>query len=149
MRFAYMAAMTEEERQRLRDDVVQLAGTDPAMHADEIARLLTIGPAWHRNPEPWHGTTSGYGNHGCRCTDCKAAHAASVKAARDRRAAHAIPSRVHGTVNGYGNYRCRCDRCKRAWAADERRRHAATMMRPGSESCTDRANLDPPRWPMP
>lgn len=59
-----------------------------------------------------HGTTSTYGNHGCRCDDCRAAHAMACFEARRRRAGRPVPEHVHGTDNGYTNYMCRCPDCR-------------------------------------
>lgn len=36
---------------------------------------------------PWHGTTSGYVNHKCRCQPCKTAQATRVRKQRARRRA--------------------------------------------------------------
>lgn len=33
--------------------------------------------------EPWHGTAGGYINHGCRCDECRAAHASTIRLYRE------------------------------------------------------------------
>jgi len=66
--------------------------------------------------EPWHGTSGGYGNHKCRCAECRAAWAASVAVSQERRSKRPVPEHVHGTQNGYGNYKCRCAPCTAEWA---------------------------------
>ena len=65
-----------------------------------------------------HGTDNGYRNLNCRCRACRDANAASVRRARESRAARKVPDHVHGTSNGYGNWRCRCAPCRAAWARD-------------------------------
>ena len=63
--------------------------------------------------DPRHGTSNGYGNLGCRCDRCKAAHAAAhakyMKARRD--AGQVIGS--HGSSVAYDTG-CRCDKCRLA-----------------------------------
>lgn len=51
--------------------------------------------------EPWHGTPSGYGNHGCRCDPCRAASSIYNRAKYKRR---------HGTITRYEEG-CRCPQC--------------------------------------
>lgn len=59
-----------------------------------------------------HGTENAYGNHGCRCPDCREAHR---KVTQERRKARTGSDKTpHGTVNGYTNWNCRCELCKAA-----------------------------------
>ncbi|WP_242882651.1 hypothetical protein [Actinomadura litoris] len=62
------------------------------------------------------GRASGY-KRGCRCDDCRRAHA-DVTAAQTRNRlirAAADPSLIpHGTQTGYINWRCRCEECAAA-----------------------------------
>ena len=58
-----------------------------------------------------HGTATSYNKQGCRCDECRCAHAAYVRGARERRSATPPPS--HG-LNGYTNYGCRCEVCREA-----------------------------------
>ena len=65
-----------------------------------------------------HGTPNGYGNWGCRCEPCTAAHAVKCYERRQARAAKGVTKpEIHGTPNGYGNYGCRCEPCTKAWSA--------------------------------
>jgi hypothetical protein len=62
-----------------------------------------------------HGTQSKY-SHGCRCDECRRAHADHqgnlVQGHREN-----PPSWIpHGTIGGYSNYACRCRACTSAWA---------------------------------
>jgi hypothetical protein len=78
-------------------------------------------------PTP-HGTNNGYAHYGCRCAECRAAHAAYYRThqrIRYRRKKglpddYAFPARtkelIHGTHDGYVNRGCRCDECKAAAA---------------------------------
>lgn len=81
------------------------------------------------------GSGAGY-SRGCRCDDCKAAHAARMRAyyarnprvrtdaektdlaeRRKTRLNRGLPNpddSRHGTATGYRDYGCRCDRCKAA-----------------------------------
>jgi hypothetical protein len=60
-----------------------------------------------------HGTANGYGNLGCRCAECRAAHAAHHRAyiKRQREAGRVIGS--HGSSVAYDTG-CRCFECKTA-----------------------------------
>lgn len=64
--------------------------------------------------ERWHGTSGGYTNHKCRCTECRAAWAVLIMKMKARRKAAPTPDHVHGTTNGYTGYGCRCADCTRA-----------------------------------
>lgn len=63
--------------------------------------------------DPRHGTANGYGNLGCRCAACRAAHAANHRAyiKRQREAGRIIGS--HGSSVAYDTG-CRCDKCRAA-----------------------------------
>lgn len=63
--------------------------------------------------DPRHGTTNGYGNIGCRCDPCRAAHAAHHAAymRRKREAGEVIGT--HGSSVAYDSG-CRCDTCRLA-----------------------------------
>lgn len=65
--------------------------------------------------DPRHGTTNGYGNYHCRCTDCREANrlkqVAYVAAVRARGEVVAD----HGTTTAYSTG-CRCEVCKAAHA---------------------------------
>jgi hypothetical protein len=76
------------------------------------------------NPEPWHGSVSGYTYHGCRCDVCRAGWSAANLRSRQLRATRRVPDHLHGTENGYNNYKCRCDACRAAWAERARRYRA-------------------------
>lgn len=65
-----------------------------------------------------HGTDSTYCRHGCRCADCRRAHADYQWFSNRRRARALATSGVpHGRASTYGNHRCRCDECTEAWRA--------------------------------
>lgn len=78
--------------------------------------------------EPWHGTASGYGYHGCRCARCKEANRS--RASRNRTVRYAQrelidgrlvhPRAPHGPKQSYSNYGCRCVGCSKANAASIR-----------------------------
>lgn len=96
-------------------------------------------PTWHARavrfvpPPGWvdkrglHGTATGY-QYGCRCGDCRGAHAAANRLARARRA-RALPETtaqlVHGTRSTYVNHGCRCSACDEA----QRRANAGRVRR--------------------
>lgn len=62
--------------------------------------------------DPRHGT-NGYGNLGCRCDRCRAAHRAAHQQymARVRASGRLLGS--HGSVVAYDTG-CRCDKCRAA-----------------------------------
>ena len=62
-----------------------------------------------------HGTLSGYRNHGCRCTKCRAASAAYQAEWRAR--PRDPDSLRHGEASTYCNQGCRCVPCTAASAA--------------------------------
>lgn len=76
--------------------------------------------------ERWHGTSGGYGNHKCRCDDCREAHRVACSDRKENRLAERVdvngvmihPRATHGTANGYRNYGCRCDPCVAAGSRD-------------------------------
>lgn len=78
--------------------------------------------------DPRHGTTTGYGQHRCRCDRCRAANTAAHT--RWRRSVGILPrwiwveaqkaTRKHG-IGSY-NKGCRCDQCRKA-AREARARH--------------------------
>lgn len=85
---------------------------------------------------PQHGTENMYGNHHCRCDECKTAHAVYT-VARNHRLGYARPRDVvfaerraaalakdnHGTAGRY-KLGCRCDICREFARVDRARRRA-------------------------
>ena len=66
---------------------------------------------------------STYSNHGCRCAECTAAHAAYQLRRRAERRALLEAGDVnpqHGSESTYVNYDCRCADCRAAHAARKR-----------------------------
>ncbi|GAA1326459.1 hypothetical protein GCM10020360_22520 [Nonlabens tegetincola] len=63
--------------------------------------------------DPRHGTPNGYGNHKCRCAECRAAHAAAHAAyiKRKREAGEVLGN--HGSSLAYETG-CRCSTCRLA-----------------------------------
>lgn len=63
--------------------------------------------------DPRHGTTNGYGNLGCRCDACRAAHAVhhARYMKRKREAGEVVGN--HGSSVAYDSG-CRCDTCRLA-----------------------------------
>jgi hypothetical protein len=61
---------------------------------------------------------SAYGNHKCRCDECRGAHRAYQREFRQR--PRAPESLEHGSNNTYTNYGCRCEQCRAAAAARQR-----------------------------
>jgi hypothetical protein len=55
-----------------------------------------------------HGKINTYVNHGCRCSDCRAAWASYMRSRR--KTAHS-KRHEHGTWNAYNNLGCRCEPC--------------------------------------
>lgn len=69
--------------------------------------------------------TSAYTNQGCRCAECREAHAVQMRtnrAARIERARLDPSTTPHGTENGYQSYACRCPQCREARRLAVRRR---------------------------
>ena len=80
-----------------------------------------------RSDDPRHGTENGYNNLGCRCSLCRAAHAAFHRERRSR----GIKVMTHGTRGGYCNG-CRCDDCRAAhttYARELRRTSQEILLR--------------------
>ncbi len=74
--------------------------------------------------DPRHGTTNGYGNLGCRCEPCTAAHRVNHQAYMlKQRAAGRIIGR-HGSTSAYDTG-CRCDDCRAAHNEKSRKFKAA------------------------
>ena len=74
-----------------------------------------------------HGSDSTYTNYGCRCEQCRAAHAIKcAKSAEDRAARLAADPtiRPHGDRNTYTGWGCRCAECTAAVARYEAERYA-------------------------
>ena len=63
--------------------------------------------------DPRHGTSNGYGNHGCRCNACRAAHAAAHSAYIKRKRETGEILGAHGSSVAYDTG-CRCDVCRLA-----------------------------------
>ena len=65
-----------------------------------------------------HGTDTRY-NQGCRCSNCRSAHADAGRAYRQRlreRVAAGKATIPHGTTHAYVNYGCRCATCCELWS---------------------------------
>ena len=78
-----------------------------------------------------HNTQSGYSG-GCRCSQCRAAHAAYERMIRRRRSVVPDKQIPHGTRNGYLNYLCRCAACtmtERDYWREQRARKRARAAR--------------------
>ena len=69
--------------------------------------------------DPRHGTTNGYGNHGCRCAACREAHRAHHNAYLARTRAEGRVLGKHGSAVAYDSG-CRCDSCREAHNAKSR-----------------------------
>lgn len=79
-------------------------------------------------PVSVHGTDSKYAA-GCRCDECRAAHAFAQLRLNEQRQRRGVPPSVpHGSTSTYNNYNCRCEPCKQAkakqWAAWRARKKA-------------------------
>lgn len=76
--------------------------------------------------DPRHGTVNGYGNHGCRCEDCREAHrlnhARYMEKVRKTGQLAGNETR-HGTSYRY-DVGCRCDECREAHNEKSRRTKA-------------------------
>lgn len=70
----------------------------------------------------YHGTTSEYANHACRCAACRKAWRKYCAAWRARRREQGLVADDprHGSSNAYVNYGCRCRPCTDAKAAVQR-----------------------------
>lgn len=74
------------------------------------------------------GRPGTYTNDGCRCEQCRAAHAAYQARLRAAKRANPDPDRIpHGTVGGYDNWSCRCEACTRASREALRRRRRGEL----------------------
>lgn len=72
--------------------------------------------------DPRHGTTNGYGNHGCRCDACREAHRINHRKymRRVKETGELAGEQVqHGTAYRY-DVGCRCDECREAHNAKSR-----------------------------
>lgn len=82
--------------------------------------------------DPRHGTTNGYGNHGCRCDACKEAnrinHAEYMATVRKTGQLAQRANIVHGTSYRY-DVGCRCDPCREAHNAKSRETKARLRQR--------------------
>jgi hypothetical protein len=65
-----------------------------------------------------HGIDGTY-RVGCRCDDCKKAHAAEHR--RRRRERTVDDFAMHGKPSTYKNYGCRCEACREAVRVEKRR----------------------------
>lgn len=66
---------------------------------------------------PTHGSYTTYGNHGCRCADCRTAWRLWSRERRAQRIALLAldPSLAeHGKASTYVNWGCRCSPCSEA-----------------------------------
>lgn len=82
--------------------------------------------ASHSGNEDWHGRSSGYVYHGCRCTDCRADQVARSKASHKSHpskgvrhckcVSHSGTETWHGNASGYHYHSCRCENCTNAHA---------------------------------
>ena len=100
--------------------------------------------------ERWHGTTSGYRYHGCRCDLCREANTAACRAYAHRSGRHkprgeylaelAQTAAVHrhGTESRYTNERCRCDLCGAASAEGQRARRTRRGMQQAAQVAAGR-----------
>lgn len=96
------------------------------MHYSRWRRLGDPGGAEPLTGNPQHGTENMYGNLGCRCAACRAAHADYIRERNHRlgrsrprdvvfaeRHAEALARDNHGTETRY-TMGCRCDACRTA-----------------------------------
>src|SRR4051812_22644496 len=85
-------------------------------------RMSSMVPAPLPADSPWHGTTNGYGNLGCRCERCREAHRANH--AKYMKRVRASGELAQGEVEHGTSYRydvgCRCDACRGAHNAKSR-----------------------------
>jgi hypothetical protein len=66
-----------------------------------------------KDDDPRHGTPNGYGNLGCRCDACRAAHAINHAAYMKRKRESGEIVGSHGSSVAYDSG-CRCDVCRLA-----------------------------------
>lgn len=82
--------------------------------------------------DPRHGTVNGYGNRGCRCDRCRAAHRANhaeyMAKVRKSKSLAQGDDIVHGTPYRY-DVGCRCDECRAAHNAKSRETKARMRQR--------------------
>jgi hypothetical protein len=116
----------------LRDRLQTLLAYEPSVTLAAALKFID-------DNQPWHGTSGGYYNHGCRCDNCRAAASEMARAARLRRMENTRLGLIdvpHGSDNAYKNYGCRCDECRAARAAARRGRLAASEVGADSRSVT-------------
>lgn len=86
-------------------------------------RYIEAGDGDHR-----HGTTNGYCNLKCRCTDCRRAWASYCADLRRFRISHrplASDDPRHGKATTYVNWGCKCAPCSLAFMNSKRDRRGA------------------------
>jgi hypothetical protein len=73
------------------------------------------------NEETWHGSTSGYNYHRCRCARCCEANRLACRSVRERHYAERVEvdgrpihPRCAGDASSYNNLGCRCVACTEA-----------------------------------
>lgn len=71
-----------------------------------------------------HGLASSY-RRGCKCSECRAAHAERIAGQRARRRTTGVDDwAMHGRLSTYHNWGCKCADCTRASRDDRRMRRA-------------------------
>lgn len=95
----------------------------PLMGNRRKAKIATMLEAIDSQPlRSWsHGTRWGYEGHGCRCDECKRAHADHVLLQARRKGRPEKKTARHGTRSKYVKG-CRCQPCRAAALAYERKR---------------------------
>lgn len=90
-----------------------LSDYKPSTSTDDGVRPLCTRHYTPRQATPITHGLSGY-QRGCRCSECRAAHAREqVRIRAERRADPARADRAgHGKRTTYNNYGCRCPECK-------------------------------------
>lgn len=105
----------EDERFRpgQRVSVVRPGVASPGRDAVGYARIVSEETQGLREGDPRLGAPNGYGNHKCRCADCRAANAAAHVAyiKRKRKAGKVLGN--HGSSLAYDTG-CRCGTCRLA-----------------------------------
>lgn len=76
--------------------------------------------------EPWHGTTGGYGNHGCRCAQCRDVWRIACKKYKAGRIAR---GQCLGCPNQAKQGSPYCARCRRKETGSANRRNGAVAVR--------------------